>query len=94
MERTKEQLLQSIEHKTSEAARLRRMLAYSLKIREIVGRDLKMGEKIEFVGNKEGVQNAHLKRFGKRKALGKENALELLKLAEAVEGPKSPFKTR
>jgi hypothetical protein len=53
-----------------------------------------MGEKIEFVGNKEGVQNAHLKRFGKRKALGKENALELLKLAEAVEGPKSPFKTR
>jgi hypothetical protein len=94
MQRTRKELFNSIEDKQSEAARLRRMLAYSLKIREIVGRDLKMGEKIEFVGNYQGVQNAHLKRFGKRKALGKENAMELLKLAEAVEGPKSPFKTR
>lgn len=94
MVRTKEQVLQSIEDKHSEGARLRRMLAYSLKIREIVGRDLKMGERIEFVGNKEGVQDAHLKRFGKRKALGKDNAIELLELAEAIDGPRSPFKTR
>ena len=94
MARTRQELLNSIEDKQSEAARLRRMLAYSLKIREIVGRDLKMGEKIEFVGNREGVQDAHLKRFGKRKALGKDNAIELLKLAEAIDGPKSPFKTR
>lgn len=94
MERTRQEVFNSIEEKQSEAARLRRMLEYSLKIRDIVGRDLKMGEKIEFVGNDQGVQDAHLKRFGKRKALGKENAIQLLKLAEAVDGPKSPFKTR